>query len=94
MHSSILGKKCGLPAKIEDFAKVLQPMITLYAILDQLSSDFVINMNDKIVDTRAAQLAKYVNMSDEIVDTSMAWLAEMFFFHAKSQRAFMICWNT
>jgi hypothetical protein len=58
-HSSILGKKRGLP-QIEDFAKALRPMITLYAILDQLSSDFVVNMNDEIVDASAARLAETI----------------------------------
>ena len=57
-HSSILGKR-GLP-QIDDFAKALRPMITLYAILDQLSSDFVVNMNDEVVEASAARLAETI----------------------------------
>jgi hypothetical protein len=58
-HSSMLGKKRGLP-QIDDFAKALRPMITLYAILDQLSSDFVVIMNDEVVEASAARLAETI----------------------------------
>lgn len=54
--SSILGKR-GLP-QIDDFAKALRPMITLYAIFDQLSSDFVVGMDDEAVDASATRLAE------------------------------------
>jgi hypothetical protein len=58
-HSSMLGKKRGLP-QIDDFANALRPMITLYAILDQLSSDFVVNMSDEVVEASAARLAETI----------------------------------
>jgi len=54
--TSILGKR-GLP-QIDDFAKALRPMLTLYAIFDQLSSDFVVGMDDQAVEASASRLAE------------------------------------
>jgi hypothetical protein len=48
-------RKRGLP-QIDDFANALRPMITLYAIFDQLSADFVVNMSDEAVAESAARL--------------------------------------
>lgn len=53
---SILGKR-GLP-QIDDFSKALRPMITLYALLDQLSSDFVVGMDDEAVEASSSRLAE------------------------------------
>ena len=57
--STILGKR-GLP-QIDDFAKALRPMITLYAILEQLSSDFIVGMDDEAVEASATRLAELID---------------------------------
>jgi len=54
--TSVVGSR-GLP-KMEDFAKALRPMITLYAILDELSAVFVLNMSDESVEQSAARVVK------------------------------------
>lgn len=45
---------------IDDFAMPLRPMITLYAILDKLSSVFVVNMSDELVEQSVIQVVKKV----------------------------------
>jgi hypothetical protein len=52
------GKSGG--TKIDDFALALRPMITLYAILDKLSSVFVVNMSDELVEQSVAQVVQKV----------------------------------
>lgn len=64
--STILGKR-GLP-QIEDFAKALRPMITLYAIFDQLSSDFVIGMDDEAVEASSSRLVEAVEACQKSSD--------------------------
>jgi len=56
--TSVMGKR-GL-IKIEDFANALRPMITLYAILDAMSTTYVPNMTDEMIEESAAALAKQV----------------------------------
>jgi hypothetical protein len=51
--------KSGGP-KIDDFALALRPMITLYAILDKLSSVFVVNMSDELVEQSVVKVVKKV----------------------------------
>lgn len=41
---------------IDDFGTSLRPMITLYAILDQLSEAFVLNMKDPEIEESAEKL--------------------------------------
>jgi len=52
------GSRSGL--SIEDYAKALRPMITCYAILDQISKDFTLKMDDKMVEKCAENLAGIV----------------------------------
>eukprot|EP00934_Nitzschia_sp_Nitz4_P000929 Nitzschia sp. Nitz4//scaffold80_size88189//44728//50076//NITZ4_005089-RA/size88189-processed-gene-0.31-mRNA-1//-1//CDS//3329558636//929//frame0 len=46
----------GSKANIEDFRNVIRPMITMYAIMDQLSRDFVQGMDDTKVEECADRL--------------------------------------
>ena len=65
-RKSILGKR-GLP-QIDEFAKALRPMVTLYAIFDQLSSDFVVCMDDQAVEASASRLAEVVSTCQQSKD--------------------------
>lgn len=56
--TSVLGKR-GLP-NIDDFALSLRPMITLYIILDTVSSYYVQSMTDEMVEEAAGFLVKRV----------------------------------
>mmetsp|Transcript_24340 Transcript_24340/g.36776 ORF Transcript_24340/g.36776 Transcript_24340/m.36776 type:complete len:1632 (-) Transcript_24340:3-4898(-) len=56
--TSVMGKR-GLP-NIDDFALALRPMITLYIILDAISSYYVQNMTDEMVEEASAFLVKRV----------------------------------
>mmetsp|Transcript_23735 Transcript_23735/g.33161 ORF Transcript_23735/g.33161 Transcript_23735/m.33161 type:complete len:759 (-) Transcript_23735:372-2648(-) len=55
---SILGNR-GLP-QIDEYASALRPMITLYAILDQLSAGFIVEMADEKIEECVSQLVKTV----------------------------------
>jgi hypothetical protein len=46
--------------KVDDFAIALRPMITLYAIFDAVSSTYVPNMTDEIIEDSSAILVKQV----------------------------------
>ncbi|KAL3926444.1 MAG: hypothetical protein SGBAC_013471 [Bacillariaceae sp.] len=45
---------------IEDFRKALRPMIVFYAIMDQVSSDFCLNMDDAKVEDCGDRLAQVI----------------------------------
>lgn len=42
---------------IEEYSKALRPMITLYAIFDQLSKEFVVNNDDELTEESSERLA-------------------------------------
>jgi hypothetical protein len=42
---------------IDDYGQALRPMITLYAIFDQLSKEFVVNDDDESTETASERLA-------------------------------------
>lgn len=52
------GKKRSLKPDIDDFGTSLRPMMTLYAILDQLSESFVLNMKDPEIEETADKIVK------------------------------------
>jgi hypothetical protein len=54
--------------QIEDYANALRPMITLYAIFDQLSSDFAVGMDDEAVEASASRLAEVVSACQKSKD--------------------------
>ena len=45
------------PTMIEEYSKALRPMITLYAIFDQLSKEFVVNNDDELTEESSERLA-------------------------------------
>ena len=49
-------------ALIENYSKALRPMITLYAILDQLSKDFTVNNDDESTKESSECLADKLEM--------------------------------
>jgi len=55
-ESSLLGKRKS--PDIDEYSVALRPMITLYAIFDQLSTDFVPNMDDESVEKSAERLVE------------------------------------
>lgn len=42
---------------IDDYGQALRPMITLYAVLDQLSKEFVVNDDDESTEATSERLA-------------------------------------
>ena len=56
----LLLKRSHSNMSIDDYAKALRPMITLYAILDQLSKEFAPNMDDEAMDECAQRLVTAV----------------------------------
>eukprot|EP00563_Minutocellus_polymorphus_P000062 CAMPEP_0181039188 /NCGR_PEP_ID=MMETSP1070-20121207/10333_1 /TAXON_ID=265543 /ORGANISM="Minutocellus polymorphus, Strain NH13" /LENGTH=2292 /DNA_ID=CAMNT_0023117017 /DNA_START=13 /DNA_END=6891 /DNA_ORIENTATION=- len=56
--SSALGKR-GAPG-LNEYAKSLRPMVVLYAILDQLSADFTLNMDDERIDESSQRLVALI----------------------------------
>jgi len=61
-----IGKRSGL--EIEDYAKALRPMITLYATLDQLSKGFTFQMDDENIETCSQQVASVVEACQKAKD--------------------------
>ena len=47
---------------IDKYFKALKPMITLYAMLDQLSKDFSHSMEDKLIEERADQITRVIEL--------------------------------
>ena len=56
--SSALGKR-GAPG-LNEYAKSLRPMVVLYAILDQLSADFTLNMDDERIEEASQRLVALI----------------------------------
>ncbi len=54
-----IGKR-GSSSTVEDHATALRPMITLFAVLDQISKDFTLNMEDETVEEAAERLVHIV----------------------------------
>ena len=48
-------------AGIDDFRDALRPMLVYYAMMDQLSTDFVLNMDDVKVEEVANRLAQVID---------------------------------
>ena len=61
-----IGKRSGLA--IEDYAKALRPMITLYATLEQLSKVFTIQMDDEKIESCSEQVASTIEACQKAED--------------------------
>ena len=55
-------------SSVEEYASALRPMITLFACLDQISKDFMINMEDEKVEESAERLVNVVNQCQKADD--------------------------
>jgi hypothetical protein len=55
--SGVLSKSSRRNTMIEDYSRALRPMITLYAVLDQLSREFIAGSSDEITDEASEHLA-------------------------------------
>lgn len=56
--SSALGKRG--PPGLNEYAKSLRPMVVLYAILEQLSADFTLNMDDERIEEASQRLVTLI----------------------------------
>ena len=52
---SFMGKRSSCP--LEQYAKALRPMITLFIVFDHLAKDFAVGMNDDVIDQSSVTLA-------------------------------------
>lgn len=53
---------------VEDYATALRPMITFFASLDQMSKDFILNMDDEKVEESAERLVHTIEQCQKADD--------------------------
>jgi hypothetical protein len=58
----VLSKSSRRNTMIEDYSRALRPMITLYAVLDQLSREFIAGSSDEITDEASEHLAAKLDL--------------------------------
>ena len=61
-----VGKRSGLT--IEEYGRALRPMITLYAIFDQVSKAFTLNMEDDKIETCSQQIVSTIEACQQAKD--------------------------